>query len=176
MLFSRFCTLVPIYVMVLGGLTGGPDSMVPVLVTLLRTVWGFFIYANLCWRFGLERLISTPTFHHWHHTRTGPINRNCTSTSRWLDWIFGTHYLTRRQFPSAYGIDTRLPDSLAGQLACPLRTEREAPVLGAPEAARATWSIRVQVSQARSARNDHAAYPSVVRNSRALVAREMQPD
>ena len=94
MVFGRFCGLVPIYVLGLGGPTGVGGSLVPVLVTLIGTVWGFFIHANLRWRFGpLEWLISTPAFHHWHHTRTGPINRNYASTLPWLDWIFGTHHL-----------------------------------------------------------------------------------
>ena len=92
MVFGRFCGLVPIYVLGLGGPVGPAGSLVPVLVTLIGMVWGFFIHANLRWRFGpLEWLISTPAFHHWHHTRTGPINRNYSSTLPWLDWIFGTH-------------------------------------------------------------------------------------
>ena len=68
----------------------------------------------------MEWLISTPAFHHWHHTRTGPLNRNYASTLPWIDRLFGTHYLPRDQWPSSYGIRTKLPDSLAGQLAYPL--------------------------------------------------------
>ena len=91
----------------------------PVLVGLFGILWGFFIHANLRWRFGpLEWLISTPAFHHWHHTLNGPINRNYASTLPWLDWIFGTYYLPK-DFPEAYGIEARLPESLLGQLAYP---------------------------------------------------------
>jgi sterol desaturase/sphingolipid hydroxylase (fatty acid hydroxylase superfamily) len=123
LVFGRFCSLVPIYVIGLGGPEGGPaGSRVPVLVALIGTLWGFFIHANLRWRFGpLEWLISTPAFHHWHHTRTGPINHNYASTLPWLDRIFGTHYLPTRELPTAYGITTTLPDSLIGQLAYPLQ-------------------------------------------------------
>ncbi len=139
MVFGRFCGLVPIYVLGLGGPVGTAGSVVPVLVTLIGTVWGFFIHANLRWRFGpLEWLISTPAFHHWHHTLNGPINRNYASTLPWLDWIFGTRYLPRDAWPSAYGIEAKLPDSLAGQLAYPLRADPEPPVLGVPEAVGAT--------------------------------------
>ncbi len=84
-------------------------------------IWGFFIHANVRWRFGpLEWLVSTPAFHHWHHTRTGPINRNYSSTLPWLDRIFGTHYLPADRLPEAYGIRAKMPDSLLGQLAYPL--------------------------------------------------------
>jgi sterol desaturase/sphingolipid hydroxylase (fatty acid hydroxylase superfamily) len=122
MVFGRLCSLAPIYVLGLGGPVGTADSMVPVLVTLIGTVWGFFIHANLRWRFGpLEWLIATPAFHHWHHTRTGPINRNYASTLPWIDRIFGTHHLPGKELPPAYGIKAKLPDSLVEQLVYPLR-------------------------------------------------------
>jgi sterol desaturase/sphingolipid hydroxylase (fatty acid hydroxylase superfamily) len=122
LVFGRFCSLVPIYIIGLGSPDGGPaGSQVPVLVALIGTLWGFFIHANLRWRFGpLEWLVSTPAFHHWHHTRTGPINRNYASTLPWLDRIFGTHYLPPHELPTAYGIVAAMPDSLLGQLTYPL--------------------------------------------------------
>jgi sterol desaturase/sphingolipid hydroxylase (fatty acid hydroxylase superfamily) len=120
MVFGRFCALVPLYVLGLGGPVSSSGSLVPVLVTLIGTVWGFFIHANLRWRFGpLEWLISTPAFHHWHHTLT-PINRNYSSTLPWLDWIFGTHYLPHEEWPSVYGIKAKVPDNLVDQLVYPL--------------------------------------------------------
>ena len=128
MVFSRFCGLVPIYVLGLGGPVGASGSVVPVVVTLIGTTWGFFIHANLRWRFGpLEWLISTPVFHHWHHTLNGPTNRNYSSTLPWIDRLFGTHYLPRKEWPTAYGIETKLPDSLAAQLVYPLRTQPPMP-------------------------------------------------
>jgi sterol desaturase/sphingolipid hydroxylase (fatty acid hydroxylase superfamily) len=43
--------------------------VVPLLIMLIGTLWGFFIHANLRWRFGwLELLVSTLAFHQWHHT------------------------------------------------------------------------------------------------------------
>jgi sterol desaturase/sphingolipid hydroxylase (fatty acid hydroxylase superfamily) len=120
MVFGRFCGLVPIYVLGLGGPIGPTGSVVPVLVTMVGMLWGFFIHANVRWRFGpLEWLISTPAFHHWHHTLDGPINRNYSSTLPWLDRIFGTLYLPRGEWPEAYGIKAKLPDSLVGQLIYP---------------------------------------------------------
>jgi sterol desaturase/sphingolipid hydroxylase (fatty acid hydroxylase superfamily) len=138
MVFSRFCGLVPIYVLGLGGPLGPSGSFVPVLVTLVGMTWGFFVHANVRWRFGpLEWLISTPAFHHWHHTLDGPINHNYSSTLPWLDWLFGTHYLPKNEWPAAYGIDEKLPDSVIGQLAHPLRVEPRA-AAAIPERAEAT--------------------------------------
>lgn len=120
MVFSRFCGLVPIYALGLSGPIGPAGSLVPVIVTLISTTWGFFIHANLRWRFGpLEWLVSTPIFHHWHHTLNGPINRNYSSTLPWIDWIFRTHHLPK-EWPESYGVQEQLPDSLAAQLAYPL--------------------------------------------------------
>lgn len=120
MVFGRFCGLVPMYVLGLAGPIGPEGSVVAVVVTLIGTLWGFFIHANLRWRFGpLEWLISTPAFHHWHHTRHGPINHNYSSTLPWLDWIFGTLHLPR-EWPEAYGINAEMPDSLTEQLVAPL--------------------------------------------------------
>ncbi len=122
LLFGRFCALFPIYVLGLGSPKTPSGSLVPVIVTLITTGWGFFIHANLRWRFGpLEWLISTPAFHHWHHTLSGPINRNYSSTLPWLDRIFGTHYLPK-EWPTAYGIEYKLPDSLTDQFFYPLQT------------------------------------------------------
>jgi sterol desaturase/sphingolipid hydroxylase (fatty acid hydroxylase superfamily) len=83
-------------------------------------MWGFFIHSNLRWRLGpLEWLISTPAFHHWHHTLREPRDRNYASMLPCMDWIFGTYYLPR-EWPSAYGTETPLPASLGGQLLYPL--------------------------------------------------------
>jgi sterol desaturase/sphingolipid hydroxylase (fatty acid hydroxylase superfamily) len=120
MVFSRFCALVPMYALGLSGPLAPGGTAVPVAVTLFGTAWGFFIHANLRWRFGpLEWLITTPAFHHWHHTRTGPVNRNYSSMLPWIDWIFGSLYLPAR-FPEDYGIKEKMPDALVDQLVHPL--------------------------------------------------------
>jgi sterol desaturase/sphingolipid hydroxylase (fatty acid hydroxylase superfamily) len=131
LVFGRICGLVPIFALGLGGPLDSGGSMVPVLVAAFGLFWGFFIHANVRWRFGpLEWLISTPAFHHWHHTLSGPINRNYSSTLPWLDAIFGTLYIPRKELPSAYGIKAKVPDSLLGQLSFPLSSE--APSLQRP--------------------------------------------
>ena len=117
--FSRFCGLVPIYLIGLSGPVGQAGSTVAIATALFGTVWGFFIHANLRWRFGpLEWLISTPAFHHWHHTKPGPLNRNYASTLPWLDQLFGTLHLPNT-WPEAYGIKAPVPDNLTDQLTHP---------------------------------------------------------
>ena len=123
MVVTRLFGLVPLYLLGLAGpsLAG---TATPALLLVLGNLWGFFIHANLRWRLGpLEWLVTTPAFHHWHHTRHGPINRNYASTLPFLDRLFGTHYLPRH-WPSDYGTDTPHAPTLAGQLLDPLAPPR----------------------------------------------------
>jgi sterol desaturase/sphingolipid hydroxylase (fatty acid hydroxylase superfamily) len=64
-------------------------------------------------------LIATPAFHHWHHTLGEPRDRNYASMLPCMDRLFGTWHLPRKQWPSSYGIDAKLPDSLGMQLIYP---------------------------------------------------------
>jgi sterol desaturase/sphingolipid hydroxylase (fatty acid hydroxylase superfamily) len=123
LVFTRLCALVPMYTLGLAQPLGNRVDLVPVLVTVAGTLWGFFIHANVNWRFGwLEWLVASPAFHHWHHTNDGPerINKNYASMLPWLDQCFGTFYLPK-QWPAKYGIDAPVSSSLAEQLLQPLR-------------------------------------------------------
>jgi sterol desaturase/sphingolipid hydroxylase (fatty acid hydroxylase superfamily) len=118
--FIRLCGLVPAYILGVASPLSPTGSLVPVIIVLVATVWGYFIHSNLRWRLGpLEWLVATPAFHHWHHTLREPLDRNYASMLPCMDWIFGTFYLPK-QWPAAYGTDTKLPASLAGQLMFPL--------------------------------------------------------
>ncbi|KAB8063058.1 sterol desaturase family protein [Janthinobacterium violaceinigrum] len=120
MVVTRLFGLTPLYLLGLAG-PGAAGSAAPVLLLLVGTVWGFFIHANLRWRFGpLEWLVATPAFHHWHHSKFEHINRNYASTLPVLDRLFGTHHLPRT-WPDACGIEAPMPKTLAGQLAAPFR-------------------------------------------------------
>lgn len=131
MVVTRLFGLVPLYVIGLAGASAA-GSATPIAVLLIGTLWGFFIHANLRWSFGpLEWLIATPHFHHWHHSRVEHINRNYASTLPVLDRIFGTLHLPRA-WPSAYGIEQPLPQTLGGQLLEPLRAPRKAAAEPAP--------------------------------------------
>lgn len=120
MVVTRLFGLTPLYLLGLAG-PGAAGSAAPVLLLLIGTIWGFFIHANVRWRFGpLEWLVATPAFHHWHHSKFEHINRNYASTLPVLDRLFGTYYLPR-VWPAACGIETSMPQTLAGQLAAPFR-------------------------------------------------------
>lgn len=118
--FTRLCGFIPMYALGLAQpITRIPDA-VPLLVILGGSVWGFFVHANLNWRFGpLEWLVATPAFHHWHHTYEEPLNRNFAPMLPWMDRLFGTYYTPKTQWPSRYGTATPVASSLAGQLVQP---------------------------------------------------------
>ncbi len=122
MVFTRLCGLVPLYILGLGSPATREGSLIPVLVVLLGTIWGFFIHANVKWRFGLlEWLVATPAFHHWHHTNDAPdlYNKNYAALLPWMDHIFGTLYLPPDKQPERYGIDAPVSPMLFDQLVEP---------------------------------------------------------
>jgi len=134
--FIRLCGLVPAYILGVASPLAPNGSLVPVLIVLVATMWGFFIHSNLRWRLGpLEWVIATPGFHHWHHTLGEQRDRNYASMLPLMDRIFGTHHLPRKQWPSAYGIEATLPDSLGRQLMYPLRPLPTQAALAEPVAA-----------------------------------------
>ncbi len=136
--FVRLCGFVPLYVLGLAQPTRGVTlDVVPLIVMLCATLWGFFVHANLRWRFGwLSVLISTPAFHHWHHTNDEHVNKNYASMLPFFDLLFGTWYMPKEQWPSRYGTDTPVASRLAAQLLEPMMPEHETPgVRGVPAAA-----------------------------------------
>jgi sterol desaturase/sphingolipid hydroxylase (fatty acid hydroxylase superfamily) len=116
--FTRLCGLIPACMLgVASPLTGG---IIPALIVIVATMWGFFIHSNIRWRLGpLEWLVATPAFHHWHHANSEMRDRNYASMLPFMDRIFGTHYLPKNERPPLYGIDEELPGSLGGQLMHP---------------------------------------------------------
>jgi len=120
--FNKLSGLIPAYILGVADPITRTGSIAPTLIMLFVTMWGFFIHSNLRWRLGpLEWLIATPAFHLWHHTLGEHRDRNYAPTLPWIDRIFGTYYVPRNQWPSAYGIEAKLPGSLAGQLVYPFR-------------------------------------------------------
>ncbi len=52
-------------------------DVVPMLMVVVGTVRSFLIHANVRWRASwLGWLITTPAFHHWHHTNDDRRDRN----------------------------------------------------------------------------------------------------
>ncbi len=119
MVLVRLAGLVPVYLLGLAQVgANGADPLV-LWVSVLGAVWSFFIHANVRWRFGpLEWLISTPAFHHWHHTNDEYRDRNFAAVFPLIDKAFGTHHLPD-YLPPSYGIDGEVADTLGGQFIDP---------------------------------------------------------
>jgi sterol desaturase/sphingolipid hydroxylase (fatty acid hydroxylase superfamily) len=125
LVFNRLCGFIPMYVVGLAQPIHNMADRVSLGVVLVGTVWGFFIHANVRWRFGpIEWLFATPVFHHWHHTNDEHFNHNYSTMLPWMDMIFGTYYMPRKQWPPRYGINEKLPDSVGEQLLYPLLPHR----------------------------------------------------
>jgi sterol desaturase/sphingolipid hydroxylase (fatty acid hydroxylase superfamily) len=152
MVFTRLCGLVPLYILGLASPMSGQASLIPVLIVLVGTVWGFFIHANVRWRFGpLEWLVATPAFHHWHHTNDGPdvINKNYSPMLPVIDRIFGTLHLPKDSQPATYGIDQPVSPFLFGQLVEPFFFwKKDAPPAVVAAESRASDSVAAESSQA----------------------------
>ena len=123
MVFVRLAGLAPIFLFGLAA-PGPAGGALAALASAIAVVWGFAIHANLRWRFGiLEHGLATPFFHHWHHSRCAPLDRNYAAMFPWVDRCFGTLHLPAG-WPEAYGTDTPLPAGLAGQMLRPLLPAR----------------------------------------------------
>ena len=120
MMFTRTLGFIPVIAL---GLTGD-STTVTALFLVFGTLWGFFIHANVRWRFGfLENVIATPFFHRWHHTNDARRDRNYAATFPFFDHLFGT-YQSPDHWPTDYGIDAPMPASLGGQLLDPFMPRR----------------------------------------------------
>lgn len=125
--FTRLCSLAPIYALGLAQPMASGYDMVPVIVVLAGTFWGFLIHANVRWRFGAaEQIVSTPAFHHWHHANDSPatVYQNFAPLFPWVDRVFGTLHLPPAQWPSRFGTDTTIASGIVKQLIDPLWVRR----------------------------------------------------
>ena len=128
--FTRLAGLVPVYLLGLAQVqvTGGRPDPGVVLITIFGTIWTFFIHANIRWRLGpLEWLLSSPAFHHWHHTNDEHRDHNFAFIFPVIDRLFGTAWLPRH-WPPVYGINAKVPPTLSGQLTEPLTPPRSTKV------------------------------------------------
>jgi len=138
---TRFCALMPLVLLGLARPAGAGPDWVPLAVVLAGSTWGYVIHANVRWRLGwLEHVVSSPSFHHWHHARESagagegsgasegegdPPHRhgNYAALLPLVDRAFGTLRRDATPWPAACGIDEAMSPDLSGQLADPfLRT------------------------------------------------------
>lgn len=135
-IFEKLCALTPLYV--LGLVQPTPQGAgLAAYVAIFGTIWGFFIHANVRWRLGpLEWLISTPAFHHWHHTNDQHRDHNYAALFPVVDRLFGTHHLPR-EWPPSYGVDAAQPSRMADQLLEPFAPAARKPEAVTPPASKA---------------------------------------
>ena len=121
--FEKLCALTPLYVLGLVQPTAAGAGLAG-LIAIFGTIWGFFIHANVRWRLGpLEWLVSTPAFHHWHHTNDGHRDHNYSALFPVVDRLFGTHHLPAH-WPPCYGVDAPQPAGMVDQLLEPFAPKR----------------------------------------------------
>jgi sterol desaturase/sphingolipid hydroxylase (fatty acid hydroxylase superfamily) len=115
--FTRSCIVLPLVAL---GFTRATFGAFLVLVTFQA----LFIHANVRFRFGpLRWLISTPEFHHWHHSGDpAAYNSNFAGELPVLDLLFGTLHLPTGKRPDSYGIAESAPAGYLAQLMWPLRS------------------------------------------------------
>ncbi|HSI13581.1 MAG TPA: sterol desaturase family protein [Chthoniobacter sp.] len=132
MVFTRLSGLAPVYLLGFAQSVGAHKDPVVLIATIFGTVWTFFLHANIRARLGpLEWLISSPAFHHWHHTKDEHRDRNFAFVFPFIDRIFGTAWLPK-YWPPSYGIDEKVSPTLAGQFFDPLEPASTKPPLPAP--------------------------------------------
>ncbi len=108
-------------------------------------LYALLLHANARVRLGpLEALVSSPRFHHWHHSADAEgRDVNFAGLFPWVDRLFGTHHLPPERWPGRYGSDTEVPASYLRQLAYPLPgllgggTFLRRPLFGSPRPPRA---------------------------------------
>ena len=86
-----------------------------------------FIHCNLEFEFPrLQKLITTPKYHHWHHTSdTRHLDRNFAISLPLLDIVFGTYYSPPGKWPKEYGLAGKhLEESYFYHLLLPFRKQQ----------------------------------------------------
>ena len=65
-----------------------------------------FIHCNLEFELAwLQKFLTTPKYHHWHHTSdAGHLDKNFAVSLPFLDRLFGTYYSPRGEWPAGYGL------------------------------------------------------------------------
>ena len=116
-LITRSLSLVPM--VLLGFSAGAINIYLPILA--LQSV---FIHCNLEFELRwLQKLLTTPKFHHWHHTSDREhLDRNFSISLPLLDLLFGTYYNPAGKWPEGYGLaEEKLEERYLVHLFAPFR-------------------------------------------------------
>lgn len=121
-LFTKTATIIPVYALGFSKETFG-------LFLVFVGLHALFIHSNVRFRFGFLRyVIATPQNHHWHHAvEPEARNKNMGGLLPIFDIMFGTFYVPKGKVPAQYGLDDPVPAGYLGQLAYPLRRQRNVP-------------------------------------------------
>lgn len=113
---TKGISLLPIFAL------GFSDAVIGAAL-LLYTWQSVFIHSNTSIKFGpLRWILASPEFHHWHHSKDREArDRNFAGQLPFLDVLFGTQHMPLDQRPTAYGLDTPMPQNYLLQLAHPFR-------------------------------------------------------
>lgn len=98
-LVTRSLSLIPM--VLLGFSTAAINIYLPILA--LQSV---FIHCNLQFEMlWLRKLVTTPIYHHWHHTSDeGALDKNFAVSLPLMDLLFGTYYCPKGRWPQGYGL------------------------------------------------------------------------
>ena len=122
---TRFVAFLPVFV-----LGFAPPALYIYLAIL--SFHAVFIHANVRWRFpGIRWVITTPEYHHWHHTSDEEgLDKNFVGFLPLWDVLFGTAHQPDH-WPENYGtVKFQPPETYLGQLAYPFRRKGEATPYG----------------------------------------------
>jgi len=114
---ARVCQAVPFV------LLGFSPLVVAAYIPFL-TFHAIALHANVSWTFGpLRHVVSSPTFHRWHHTREDEaLDRNFGGLLPVWDLLFGTFYMPKGKLPTEFGVkDDAVPEGFLAQLVHPIR-------------------------------------------------------
>ena len=85
-----------------------------------------FIHCNLEFEFSwLQKIITTPKYHHWHHSSDPQhVDRNFSISLPVLDLLFGTYYSPKGEWPKAYGLaENKLEERYIAHLLAPFKKQ-----------------------------------------------------
>jgi len=117
---QRSCVMVPLYLL-------GPDRAALDAYVLFAALQAVLAHANAGIPFGpLKWILTTPQFHHWHHSSEQPaIDTNYAVHLPLYDKLFGTFHMPDAHWPAEYGTTLPVPRSLLGQWLYPFsRSDR----------------------------------------------------
>jgi len=118
-LVDRSLIMVPLYLL-------GPDKAALDAYVIFAALIAVLIHANVGIPFGpIKYLLTTPQYHHWHHSSDKPaIDTNYSAHVPLWDKLFGTYHMPSEHWPAEYGTTKRLPRTLLAQVVYPFqRTE-----------------------------------------------------